>query len=173
MKRRLAPHDAAIWAIVAVTVRPLAGRAIDQPESRHAKTRASPPPATATPPVTGPRAIPTTPRPPPQTLEPRRYQRLARGRDDLGARLDLHGHGHDSARSVLTSFLISRHADGARSVLVITGKGVLGDGVLRRRVPEWLGQAPLRGLVAGVSEAHRRHGGEGALYVALKRRDRF
>jgi DNA-nicking Smr family endonuclease len=60
--------------------------------------------------------------------------------------------------------------EGWRAVLVITGKGALGDGVLRRRAPEWLAQPPIRPMVAGISEAHRRHGGEGALYVALKRR---
>ena len=54
-------------------------------------------------------------------------------------------------------------------MLVITGKGVGGDGVLKRRVPDWLAEPPLRDHIAGVSEAHRRHGGEGALYVALKR----
>ena len=57
-------------------------------------------------------------------------------------------------------------------MLVITGKGVQGDGVLRRRTPEWLAAPQLRSVVAGVSEAHRRHGGEGALYVALKRKPR-
>jgi DNA-nicking Smr family endonuclease len=53
---------------------------------------------------------------------------------------------------------------------VITGKGVGGDGVLKRRVPDWLAAPPLRDHIAGLSEAHRRHGGEGALYVALKRK---
>jgi DNA-nicking Smr family endonuclease len=69
----------------------------------------------------------------------------------------------------LTRFVMRAVAERRRTVLVITGKGALGDGVLRRRVPEWLGQAPLRPLIAGHSEAHRRHGGEGALYVALRR----
>ena len=55
-------------------------------------------------------------------------------------------------------------------MLVITGKGAQGDGVLRRHVPDWLASPPIRQHVAGISEAHRRHGGEGALYVALKRR---
>jgi DNA-nicking Smr family endonuclease len=55
-------------------------------------------------------------------------------------------------------------------VLVITGKGIRGDGVLRRLTPEWLAAPHLRAVVAGISEAHRRHGGEGALYIALKRR---
>jgi DNA-nicking Smr family endonuclease len=57
-------------------------------------------------------------------------------------------------------------------VLVITGKGMLGDGILRRRVPEWLAEAPVRAIVAGLSPAERHHGGEGALYVALKRKTR-
>jgi DNA-nicking Smr family endonuclease len=57
-----------------------------------------------------------------------------------------------------------------RAVLVITGKGFLGDGILRRRTPDWLSSPSLRSVVAGVSEAHRRHGGEGALYIALKKR---
>ena len=66
--------------------------------------------------------------------------------------------------------MAERWAEGERSVLVITGKGVMGDGVLRRRAPEWLGEPGLREVVAGVSEAHQKHGGDGALYVALKRR---
>jgi DNA-nicking Smr family endonuclease len=70
----------------------------------------------------------------------------------------------------LTGFVLRSFAEGRRMLLVITGKGALGDGVLRRRVPEWLAQPPLRPMIAGLSEAHRRHGGEGALYVALRRR---
>ena len=55
-------------------------------------------------------------------------------------------------------------------MLVITGRGSTGDGVLRRRTPEWLAEPPLRAAVAGISHADRRHGGEGALYVALKKK---
>ena len=73
---------------------------------------------------------------------------------------------------VLTDFLSRAHAEGLRAVLVITGRGLLGDGVLRRRAPEWLAEPPLRALVAGLSPAERRHGGDGALYVALKRKGR-
>jgi DNA-nicking Smr family endonuclease len=106
---------------------------------------------------------------PPQAIEPRRHRRLAVEREAIGARIDLHGFDQDRARAALTDFILRSRAEGRRSVLVITGKGALGAGVLRRRVPEWLGAPPLRGAVAGLSEAHRRHGGEGALYVALKR----
>jgi DNA-nicking Smr family endonuclease len=109
------------------------------------------------------------PKPPPAALEPNLHHRLARGREALAARIDLHGLTQDAARAALTRFVDRAAADGWRAVLVITGKGVGGDGVLRRRVPDWLAEAPIRAHVAGVSEAHRRHGGEGALYVALKR----
>ena len=72
----------------------------------------------------------------------------------------------------LEAFLRRTWDDGWRAVLVVTGKGVQGDGVLRRRVPDWLGAPELSNIVAGLSEAARHHGGEGALYVALKRKPR-
>ena len=167
MKRRLDHADAALWSIIAATVRPLPGRSAPKPAnpsiSNAIHLQMSPTPVAPTP-------AKSTRRPkPPEPLEPRRLHRLARGRDPILARFDLHGHTQQSARAALTRRLLDAHADGLRQVLVITGKGVLGDGVLRRRVPEWLAEAPLRGIIAGVSEAHRRHGGEGALYVALKR----
>jgi len=105
-------------------------------------------------------------------IEPRRKHRIAKERDPIGGRIDLHGMTQDRARAALEAFLRRSHDDGARAVLVITGKGVQGDGVLRRRTPEWLADPALRDVVAGISEAHRRHGGEGALYVALKRKAR-
>ena len=105
-------------------------------------------------------------------IEPRRKHRIAKERDPIGGRIDLHGMTQDRARATLEAFLRRSHDEGARAVLVITGKGVQGDGVLRRRTPEWLAAPALRDVVAGISEAHRRHGGEGALYVALKRKPR-
>ncbi|WP_397413648.1 Smr/MutS family protein [Phenylobacterium sp.] len=103
-------------------------------------------------------------------IEPNRHHRISREREEIGARLDLHGLTQDRARTDLEAFLGRAWTEGWRAVLVITGKGVQGDGVLRRRTPEWLGAPHLAHIVAGVSPAHRRHGGEGALYVALKRK---
>lgn len=99
-------------------------------------------------------------------------RRLTRERDDLGPRLDLHGLNQDEARAALIAFLRRAHNDGWRAAMVITGKGSRGDGVLRRFAPEWLSAPELKDIVAGVAEAHRRHGGAGALYIALKRRAR-
>jgi len=106
----------------------------------------------------------------PHPIEPLRRRRLARERDVIGARLDLHGLDQDRARAALHAFLHRACAQGHRAVLVITGKGALGDGILRRRAPEWLSEPEVRPLIAGVSQADRRHGGAGALYIALKRR---
>ena len=170
MTGKLDVEDLRLWAVISSTVRPL---------------RPASPAAVATPSAAPPlkrvaRAKPAAPphRPaaqarspaPPADVDANLHRRLARGRESLAARIDLHGLTQDAARAVLTGFVRRAADDGWRAVLVITGKGVSGDGVLRRRVPEWLAEAPIREHVAGVSEAHRRHGGEGALYVALKRK---
>lgn len=93
---------------------------------------------------------------------------LRRGRIDPEARLDLHGLTHDGAYRTLLRFLLRAQAEEKKLVLVITGKG----GVLRNSLPLWLGQAELRPVVAGVSQAHVKHGGGGAFYVALRKHNR-
>ena len=45
-------------------------------------------------------------------------------------------------------------------------------GVLRRNVPRWLAEPELAGIVIGFTTAAVNHGGEGALYVHLRRKDR-
>jgi DNA-nicking Smr family endonuclease len=172
-------QDARLWRIVTATVRPLRRRPVPKPRlGTAAVAAAAPPPAPAAPEARGkrppgspprPRAVAPRHPPPPQSIEPGRRRRLERGRDELAATIDLHGLGQDRARAALTAFLLRGFAEHRRTILVVTGKGALGDGVLRRRVPEWLAEPPLRAIVAGLSEAHRRHGGEGAIYVALRR----
>jgi DNA-nicking Smr family endonuclease len=102
----------------------------------------------------------------------RERSRLSRGRSEIDARLDLHGMTQVHAHRRLLSFLQRAHHDGLTFVLVITGKGVVGDterGVLRRQVPQWLALPEFRSLVVGFEEAHVGHGGEGALYVRIRR----
>jgi DNA-nicking Smr family endonuclease len=180
MKRPLRPDELNLWARVAATVRLAPGRAavkIAAAAEVEPELKAAPktPPKFKAPPK-GPGPKPPAARAqsrkpaPPEDIEPGRMRRLTRERDPLGPRLDLHGLDQDQARAELTRFLHRARDEGWRAVLVITGKGTRGDGVLRRSTPEWLASPGLRDLVAGVSEAHRRHGGQGALYVALKRR---
>jgi DNA-nicking Smr family endonuclease len=120
--------------------------------------------------ATRPKPKPPVAPPAPADIEPGRKRRIVREREPIDLVLDLHGLDQDRARSALMRFLVQAHAEGERAVLVITGKGSRGDGVLRRQTPEWLADPSLRPVVAGWSFAHRRHGGEGAIYVALKRR---
>lgn len=116
------------------------------------------------------RPAPARPRPTPEELEPRRQRRLSRERDPIEARIDLHGFGRFEAEDQLRGFLMGCQARGLRSVLVITGQGRRGGGVIRSSVHDWLTGPHLRGVVSGFASAHRRHGGDGALYVTLKPR---
>jgi len=110
------------------------------------------------------------PKPAPEDLEPRRKQRLSRERDPIEARIDLHGFGRFEAEDQLKAFLTSCQARGMRAVLVITGQGRLGGGVIRASFAEWMQSSALRGVVSGFTASHQRHGGDGAFYVTLKRR---
>jgi DNA-nicking Smr family endonuclease len=185
MKRGPDIEDLRLWSVIASTVRPLKpslplvgrdGRAAARVGESDASTKAKP--ATPKPAPRHPHltvvpqrpALPMKVRDAPADVEASLHRRLSRGRETVAARIDLHGMTQDAARAALTRFIERSAEEGWRAVLVITGKGVSGDGVLRRRAPEWLAEPPIRAHIAGVSEAHRRHGGEGALYVALKRR---
>jgi len=176
MKRGPDVEDLRLWSVIASTVRPLRPSLPLVGSESGASTKPSPaksklPPKHSHPTVTPQRsALPMKTNKAPADVEAGLHRRLSRDRELVAARIDLHGMTQDAARAALTRFIARSTEEGWRAVLVITGKGVSGDGVLRRRAPEWLAEPPIRAHVAGVSEAHRRHGGEGALYVALKRR---
>jgi len=96
-------------------------------------------------------------------------RKLSRGNLPVEARLDLHGHNAQQAETSLRAFIQQSASLGHRCVLVITGKGVRGEGVLRRHVPLWLKQPPLGGVVLAISDATPKDGGAGAIYVMLRR----
>jgi DNA-nicking Smr family endonuclease len=109
------------------------------------------------------------PRGAPEELEPRRQRRLSRERDPIEDRIDLHGFGRFEAEDQLRAFLMGCQARGLKSVLVITGQGRRGGGIIRASVHEWLQSPGLRPIVSGFASAHRRHGGDGAIYVTLRK----
>lgn len=96
-------------------------------------------------------------------------KRARRGKLDIGGSLDLHGHTQDSGRVALVRFLRASARRGDRAVIVITGVGRGGEGVLKRALPAWLAESDVRPLISGFAQAHRSHGGAGAFYVFLKR----
>ncbi|MDA1088868.1 MAG: Smr/MutS family protein [Proteobacteria bacterium] len=106
-------------------------------------------------------------------LDRRTQTKMRRGQVDIEARIDLHGMTQIQAHRALGGFLFDNQAMGRRSVLVITGKGRGkdggGEGVLREAVPRWLNEGDNRRMVRAFSHAAPKDGGEGALYVLLKR----
>jgi DNA-nicking Smr family endonuclease len=181
-RRELSEEERALWRGVARSVRPL---------RRHAKRDAeTPEPSIAAPPartshkgkatkptkIVEPARAAKPPAPPPlAALARREKQQIARGRTAIDARIDLHGMTQSQAHAALVRFLRRAQGDGAKFVLVVTGKGSRAAdgaserGVLRRQVPLWLQLPELRDAVVGFEEAHVGHGGEGALYVRLRR----
>ena len=102
-------------------------------------------------------------------LDKKTRQKLLRGNQTVDARIDLHGHNAQQAEIRLRAFIQKSASVGHRCVLVITGKGVRGEGVLRRHVPLWLKQPPLDSIVLAISNAIPKDGGTGAVYVMLRR----
>lgn len=182
-RRQLSEDERALWKTFARSIKPLRRSAktvepiteesaipVKSPAKRHTPSRSAAP--AETPPPKLPRLVP---------LDRRLKQRVARGREPIEARLDLHGMTQMQAHAELLRFLRRAQADGARTVLVVTGKGSPRDsrdsdpeagrerGVLRRQVPMWLALPEFRLLVVGFDDAHAGHGGHGALYVRLRR----
>lgn len=173
-RRALSEQERALWESVAKQIKPLRKKArspkISSPaaiEERSIATR----PASSSLPAAAPAKRPASKPPPLAPLGRRERSRLSRGLKDIEARLDLHGMTQSRAHRALQSFLQRASSDGLTFVLVITGKGAAdsGRGVLRRQVPEWLSLPEFRTLVAGFEQAHIGHGGEGALYVRVRR----
>lgn len=188
---KMSAEDSALWAAVKRSVTPLRPKDADQP-----LILAAPPPETAAPapPQAGVPAVPVVPKrplpPPPQpALQPlarKEKQKLVRGNAPIDGRIDLHGLTQAEAHARLLGFVAGAQARGARTVLVITGKGRSDGGrsdgggfeglhqpergVLRRMVPLWLALPEFRRFVLGFEEAHFAHGGSGAIYVMIRKR---
>lgn len=114
----------------------------------------------------------------PVQMDRKSFTRMKRGKLVPEARIDLHGMTLSQAHPALTRFILSSHAQGARLVLVITGKGRPSDnegpiptprGILRHQAPHWLKQGAMAHIVMQITPAHIKHGGEGAYYVYLRR----
>lgn len=177
--------DAELWARVARSARPLGkGRSATPTVKSKAKPR---PPAEKPLPAAVKSVSRAVPKPAAKSvpvargeaLDRQTARRLERGRLPVEARLDLHGMRQRDAHAALRRFLKGAQGKGYRHVLVITGKGAAVEarrsfyeaeerGVLRQAVPHWLGQPDLSHVVISYSEAPRRLGGEGALYVRIR-----
>ena len=96
-------------------------------------------------------------------------KKLQQGKMVLEARIDLHGLSQLAAHQRLKHFIQKSRQEGLRTILVITGKGRAGRGVLRENVPQWLSEPPLSEAIIAFGASRPQDGGAGALYVRLKR----
>ncbi len=191
--RGLTPEEAALWEKVAATVVPLPGKRRPAPAAVSASTpkniKKTPQEVVISlvkPPkgrVPAPR-VPVKAPPPPvaplshQGLDSSWDRKLSRGVTVPDFTLDLHGATLDSAYVRLDNGLIQAKAMGARVVLLVTGKprgASAADrgnvrGAIRAKVLDWLAAGSHASDIAAVRTAHRRHGGDGALYLILRRR---
>lgn len=199
-QRPLTPEDKELWSTVARSLKPVRKKGRVHPfaelltETREWSKRetlesakpSEPSPtreSTTKPPASVSSAVDSLP--PLANFDRRELKRLAKGQKEIEARIDLHGLRAAEAHAALRAFILGCYARGQRNVLVITGKGgseqnagerpfeLWSDsdrGVLKRNVPYWLSEPELRSVVISFTHAHPRHGGEGALYVQLRRR---
>ena len=176
--RELSPDDTALWAFVTTDVNPLKhGKTQPEKKEQIEKTKNQIELARNEIRASAPRnkmdQMPNNfehGRAP--GLDKRTKTRLRRGQVSIEARIDLHGLTQPEAHTQLLSFLESAFERGIRSVLVITGKGLRANGkigVLRSTVPRWLNELPARDWIKAFDYAANRDGGEGALYVLLRR----
>ncbi len=181
----LSSGDEALWDHVTQDVKPMKARPKKTPPKTPASLKSAPrrPRAKALTPEVAPLAPGPIPGSAPGSgLDGRTQTRLRRGQMAIEARLDLHGMTQAQAHEALDNFLARAQDQGKRCVLVVTGKGGKAaedpdnmfaerrTGVLRAAVPRWLGEGGNRARVLSFDTAQPRHGGEGALYVLLRRR---
>jgi len=184
-RRRLSEDEHKLWHVVTRSIAPLKRKPssplrAEAPPAASERVLPAPPPRRRAEPKPAPKTAikPVVPKPalPVIGLDRRQKHRLARGTEPIDSRIDLHGKTQSEAHMALLGFLRHAQAQGDRYVLVITGKGRVSGpgqhgehGILKRQVPMWLRLPEFRAHVLAVEDAHAAHGGEGALYVRLRR----
>ena len=178
--RGLSAEEAEAWEKVAATVSPMhtarpVKQAVELPKVTMPKVaKAKIKPAKPAPAPSKPKS---PPKPVQSTLDGRWDRQLKSGAIQPDFTLDLHGHNLDAAYNRLMSGVAQARAMGARTILLVTGKPRPVDpadrgskrGAIRAKVLDWLAASSHHSAIAAVRRAHIRHGGDGALYIVLRR----
>ncbi|HEX7871967.1 MAG TPA: Smr/MutS family protein [Sphingobium sp.] len=181
--RGLSPDEETLWNALTRSVRALRKEApLPVPQVvRPAEMELSlPPPAPRVkgrvPPLRPAPAPPPAPRREPVAQLDRGWEkRIRSGRLQPERSVDLHGHNLSGAHVTLDAALGDAVRDGVRVLLVVTGKprpgriAPEGRGAIRAEIGHWLDRSPYADRIASVRVAHPRHGGDGALYIILRR----
>ena len=84
-------------------------------------------------------------------------------------KLDLHGFNQEDAKNLLEDFINQSIENGKGLILIITGKGKEGEGVIKNNIISWLNNKSLRNKILAVNHASKKHGGSGAIYILLRK----
>ncbi len=112
-------------------------------------------------------------------IDKKTAQKFKRGEFKIERRLDLHGYTEDEAWDAVINFVKNAYIDNLRCILIVTGKGnphpenedfMQRRGILKEKVPQWLNSRELRPLILSISYSQIKDGGDGALYVLLRRK---
>ena len=177
--RALGAEEAALWARVTATIRPLSREPAGAVNSGEITPEPAAPPARQVRATPAPRALPSplARRPAPHssaTLDGSWDKKLRNGSISPDRVLDLHGHNLEGAWQAIDRELERAVAAGDRVVLLVTGHERPGEppvirGRIRAAVQDWLAVSRHARRIAAVRAAHRRHGGGGSLYLILRR----
>ena len=179
--RQLNPDEADLWARVMATVKPLRvptapTRAVAAAPAKTTKPSKALTRAVAAPPVVQTKPKPAAASPRQNTLDGGWDKRLSRGIVIPDSSIDLHGHTLSSAHALLDDALARAIARGDRVLLLVTGKPPRPEserpharGAIRAAIADWLAASRHADAIAAVRGAHPRHGGQGALYIVLRR----
>lgn len=92
------------------------------------------------------------------------------GKFSADARLDMHGMTQNDAFEALYEFISRCYDTNKRNLLIITGKGKEGKGILFDATPRWLNLEGIRENILIFDYASAQDGGKGALYILLKKK---
>ena len=183
----LSSDDFALWSKVAKTTKPLPGRNVAPPSKAQTNETGLQKPGTRSvslPSAQQEKAVVGTSSSLRSGQTPgvdrRTAERLRRGQLQIEARIDLHGMTEAQAHAAFDAFILASYRAERRVLLVITGKGKASDdaerrtdsrptGIIRRALPGWINQSAIRPLVLAFTRAQPRDGGDGAVYILLKR----
>lgn len=194
--RGLTTGEQAAWAHLAASVTPMPGKRLPDPPPQRAESANPAQPGGGSALATGPAAPAKAKLPNPRQpvreplagpvprsgeetgLDSHWDRRMKAGRLDPDLTLDLHGHTLDTAYERIMAGLDQARMMGARVVLVVAGRERPVDpadrmakrGAIRAKLLDWLAASRHADTITAVRRAHIRHGGEGALYLILKRR---
>ncbi|MCE2926924.1 MAG: Smr/MutS family protein [Rickettsiales bacterium] len=174
--RKLTPEEKKLWKLVTKQTQPLHAQNEEAQEEEKSATK----PKMATKKIMAHKVRPRVDMPAPvkealktgniNALDKNNGERFRKGEMAIEAMLDLHGLTYSKAEAALKRFIEHSYRCQKRSLLVITGKGSRGEGVLRQALPVWLNHEDLRPMILAISLAKAKHGGSGAYYVLLKRK---